>query len=258
MRSKSIGKSELDVFKSYFSEFKDQYVLIGGSATKLLLEEADLSARATKDLDIVLCAKALTKEFVTQFWKFIKSGGYQVKRKQSGNSIFYRFEKPEEISYPYMIELLSEKAEYFETIDQIALPLVVDNTIISLSAIILNQDYYEFLINNKIELDGIVLADERVLIPLKVTAYWDLKNKKARGEEIKGDDIKKHKNDAIRLSMLLTDAPMTNVPSRIKDDMKLFIDEISDEGGLLRNLDIAVDNIESIKNILRKVYGITQ
>lgn len=132
---KAIGKRELDTFKFHFNEYKDQYVLIGGSATKLVLEEADLNARATKDLDIVLCTKALTREFVIKFWEFIKAGGYEIKRRSNGNSIYYRFEKPTDEKFPFMIELLSEKVEYFEETNQTVLPLVVNDDIISLSAI---------------------------------------------------------------------------------------------------------------------------
>ena len=43
----------LDVFGQHFSEFRDQYVLIGGVASWLTMAEAGQSFRATKDLDIV-------------------------------------------------------------------------------------------------------------------------------------------------------------------------------------------------------------
>ena len=254
-RSNKIGKRELDTFRSYFKDYKDQYVLIGGSATKLVLEDADLRARATKDLDIVLCAKALTKDFVLKFWEFINSGGYEIKKRSNGGSVYYRFEKPSVDGFPYMIELLSEKAEYFEENEQIVFPLVIDDDIVSLSAIILNQEYYDFLMDNKVELEGIILADERLLIPLKVSAYLDLKRRKEAGEQVKGDDIKKHKNDVIRLSVLLSDVPLTNVPAVIKNQIRAFTDELSDEGNLLRNLAIGVQDIESIKQLLRSVYG---
>lgn len=254
-KSKAIGKRELDTFKSYFGDYKDQYVLIGGSATKLVLEDADLRARATKDLDIVLCAKALAKEFVTKFWEFISAGGYEIKKKLNGGSVYYRFERPTVDGFPYMIELLSERVEYFEETDQIVLPLVIDDDVVSLSAIILNQEYYDFLMNNKVELDGIVIADERLLIPLKVSAYLDLKRRRDAGEPIKGDDIRKHKNDVIRLTMLLSGVPTSNVPSMIKDEIRAFTDELSDEGDLLRNLGIGIQGIESIKQLLRTVYG---
>ena len=44
----------IDKFAEHFAEFKDRYVLIGGTATWLVLDEVGLEARATKDLDIVL------------------------------------------------------------------------------------------------------------------------------------------------------------------------------------------------------------
>lgn len=253
-KSKAIGKRELDTFKTYFGDFKDQYVLIGGSATKMVLEDADLSARATKDLDIVLCAKALTKAFVLKFWEFIRAGVYEIKKKSNGKSVYYRFEKPSVDGYPYMIELLSEKVEYFEEAEQTVLPLIIEDNIISLSAIILNQEYYDFLMDNKVELDGIILADERLLIPLKVSAYLDLKKRKEAGEQVKGDDIKKHKNDAIRLAVLLSDAPLKNVPEIIKEEMRTFINELSDEGNLIKSLSVESIDTESIKALLRTVY----
>ena len=42
----------IDQFKTHFEEFNDRYVLIGGAACFLALDEAGLDFRATKDLDI--------------------------------------------------------------------------------------------------------------------------------------------------------------------------------------------------------------
>jgi hypothetical protein len=42
----------LDVFQHHFARCADQYVLIGGTAATLAMEEAGLEFRATKDLDI--------------------------------------------------------------------------------------------------------------------------------------------------------------------------------------------------------------
>ncbi len=44
----------IDVFRRYFHNFIDQYVLIGGSACDLLFDDAGVDFRATKDLDLVL------------------------------------------------------------------------------------------------------------------------------------------------------------------------------------------------------------
>ena len=47
-------------FREQFRSHAGQYVLIGGAACDLLMEEAGLEFRATKDLDIVLSVEALT------------------------------------------------------------------------------------------------------------------------------------------------------------------------------------------------------
>ena len=61
----------LDLFKEYFSPYIDQYVLIGGVACSILMAEAGLDFRATKDLDIVLYVEALHANFVKAFWRFV-------------------------------------------------------------------------------------------------------------------------------------------------------------------------------------------
>jgi len=73
----------LDCFKGYFSPYIDQYVLIGGVACSLLMAEAGLDFRSTKDLDIVLCVEALHANFVKAFWQFVEEGGYQKKQRST-------------------------------------------------------------------------------------------------------------------------------------------------------------------------------
>lgn len=53
----------LDVFKEYFKEYTDQYVLIGGAACNIIFEERNSEFRSTKDLDMVLIVEALSPEF---------------------------------------------------------------------------------------------------------------------------------------------------------------------------------------------------
>ena len=65
----------LDTFKKYFKSFEDQYVLIGGTACDILFEGSMSQFRVTKDFDMVLIVEALTAEFGSAFWKFIKAGG---------------------------------------------------------------------------------------------------------------------------------------------------------------------------------------
>jgi hypothetical protein len=69
----------LTIFQDWFKDFEDQYVLIGGTAAWIFMEEAGLSFRGTKDLDIVLHVEALTPEFGEKFWDFVQLGAYQKK-----------------------------------------------------------------------------------------------------------------------------------------------------------------------------------
>jgi hypothetical protein len=50
----------LNRFIEHFGAFSDQYVLIGGAVCDLALGEVGVDFRVTQDLDIVLCAEALT------------------------------------------------------------------------------------------------------------------------------------------------------------------------------------------------------
>ena len=97
----------ISVFREYFQEFQDQYVLIGGAACDLIFEAQDTVFRATKDLDIVLLVEALTPDFGRKFWDFIKAGGYEHRAKSSGAPQFYRFDRPTQPEFPYMLELFS-------------------------------------------------------------------------------------------------------------------------------------------------------
>lgn len=97
----------LDTFREYFKEFEEQYVLIGGAACDILFVNNAGQFRATRDLDMVLIVEALTQEFGNKLWEFIESGKYRNKVTNIGSPQFYRFDKPENDSYPKMIELFA-------------------------------------------------------------------------------------------------------------------------------------------------------
>ncbi|WP_216634958.1 hypothetical protein [Selenomonas sp. oral taxon 126] len=50
-------------FEQYFRAFKEQYVIIGGTACDLLIHEQGGDFRATKDLDMVLIVETMTSNF---------------------------------------------------------------------------------------------------------------------------------------------------------------------------------------------------
>lgn len=73
----------LDIFKKYFEQYPGNYVIIGGTACDILLDEAGLIPRTTKDIDIILVVEALSSDFVKQFWRFINNGKYQQREKSN-------------------------------------------------------------------------------------------------------------------------------------------------------------------------------
>ena len=84
----------IDMFREYFEEFTEQYVLIGGSACDISFHDNNMDFRAAKDLDMVLVVEALTKEFAQRFWKFIQQGKYRNRAKGNGKPQFFRFSPP--------------------------------------------------------------------------------------------------------------------------------------------------------------------
>ena len=43
----------LDTFKKYFKDYSGNYVIIGGTACDIIIDDAGFEARATKDIDII-------------------------------------------------------------------------------------------------------------------------------------------------------------------------------------------------------------
>ncbi|MFQ9051545.1 MAG: hypothetical protein ACLR62_13460 [Coprococcus sp.] len=172
-------------FKERFQGFENQYVIIGGTACDLIMENEELPFRATKDVDIVLIVESITAEFGRQFWEYVKEAGYEHLNKSTGNAQFYRFTSPKSKEYPYMIEIFSRNPDFIILEDDAVLtPLPIDDEISSLSAILLNEAYYELLKTGQMMVDGIPVLSptcKRLKEPLIfkqrcLRAHWRLKN----------------------------------------------------------------------------------
>jgi hypothetical protein len=136
----------LQRFKEYFAEFKDRYVLIGGVAMVISLEEAGLQPRATKDLDLVLCLETLDQKFTLAFWQFVREGGYEGQKGGDGKTRYYRFRNPKGDSFPQMLELFSREPDHFDLADDATLtPVPAGECAEDLSAILLDNAYYDFI-----------------------------------------------------------------------------------------------------------------
>ncbi len=104
-----------------------------------------------------------------------------------------------------MIEIFSRNPDFIILEDDAVLtPLLIDDEISSLSAILLNEAYYELLKTGQKMVDGIPVLSPTCLIPFKVKAWLDLKERKLNGDQVDSKNIKKHKNDVFRLALLIT------------------------------------------------------
>ena len=111
------------------------------------MEEAGETFRVTKDIDMVLIVEALNAEFGSRIWEYVKAAGYEQRLKSSGTPEYYRFMKPKSSGYPAMIELFSRRIDGIALPSEAALtPLPIDDEISSLSAILLNDEYYNYLL----------------------------------------------------------------------------------------------------------------
>ncbi len=250
----------LEKFKERFAGLEDQYVLIGGTATYLVLTDAGLKPRATKDLDIVLCLEALDAAFGKAFWEFVKDGGYENLQHSTGKQVFYRFSKPRDDTFPAMLELFSRAPDHMAPPEGIRLvPISIDEDVYSLSAILLDTDYYGFLHANKDRLEGLSIVNAGGLIPLKAKAWLDLTERKNKGERVDSRDITKHRSDILRLSQLLTTETKITLPESVKADMKQFLDDLAGTSGLnLTDYDLGKTvTLENIVTMLRGIYQLT-
>ena len=218
----------LDTFRKYFEKYEEQYVLIGGAACDIVFESNDTVFRATRDLDMVLIVEALTPKFGEKFWDFIQDGKYRNKATNGEKPQFYRFDKPEDDSFPKMVELFCRSDFELREMTGIT-PIHIDDTVSSLSAILLNDDYYKVLLAGKVIADGLSVLRPEYLILFKAKAYLDLKQRKENGEKIDSDDIKKHKKDILRIAAELMLEGVTVLTETVKTDIDSFIESLEQE-----------------------------
>ncbi|WP_256596379.1 MULTISPECIES: hypothetical protein [unclassified Pseudomonas] len=198
-------------------------------AAYLSMEEAGQAFRATRDLDIVLIIEALDPSFVARFWEFIRTGGYQIKQRNNERPIFYRFMAPTDTSFPVQIELFSRSPQGIDLAEGATLsPIPVDEAVSSLSAILLNEQYYDFLLAGMQRIDAITYIGADRLIPLKAHAWLNLTERQGKGEQIDSKNIRKHRNDVLSLSVLL--APhSTHLPDPIAEDLQQFLLQLAEQ-----------------------------
>lgn len=246
----------LETFKSYFADYADCYILIGGSACDINFSAAALPFRVTHDLDMVICVEALSAEFFKRFWEFVREGGYVHREKSDGGKQFYRFTHPTQAGYPDMMELFARKADIMpDEVEGHLTPIPAGEEASSLSGILLNDTYYEFVMANRIEIDGVTVISPVGLIALKAIAWLDLTKKKELGNaHAYSKDISKHKNDIARLTVLTAGLEPT-ISEGVQSVMAEFMSRYETETIDTVALRLPFGETE-VKSEIRRLFGV--
>ena len=243
----------IDTFRRYFTEYEEQYVLIGGAACDIVFESNDTAFRATRDLDMVLIVEALTPEFGEKFWEFIQDGGYRNKSTNGQKPQFYRFDKPENDAYPKMIELFCRSNFELREMTGIT-PIHIDDEVSSLSAILLNDDYYRILLEGKVVRNGLSVLRPEYLILFKAKAFLDLKQRKDRGEAVDSKNISKHKKDILRIAAELVLERTGELPEAVETDIRAFIDLLAQDSFDSNSLKAYGLSNDEVVEVLHRVF----
>jgi hypothetical protein len=213
----------LDLFRDALGKHEGKFVLIGGMAAAIQAEEIGVAFRATKDFDMVLVIEALDKSFFDDFWAFVKAGAY-IFEKANGEKQFYRFNKPKTEGYPAQIELFARQPDIIVLPEgAVVTPIPAEEEASSLSAILLDKDYYDCLLSGRISVNGIPVLGAPMIIPFKAKAYLDMKARQEAGEPMKPKDMAKHRTDVFRLLAMLNPETLITITGAVKEDLARFL-----------------------------------
>lgn len=229
----------IGMFERTFSKYKDSFIIIGGAACRATLSEGRYTPRKTKDIDMVLVLEHLDKEFIDAFWSFIKAGHYKcaTRKDKEGQKkyVLYSF-YDSLLEYPAQIELLSRPVEGLGNPENHNIEAIIMDDASYLSAIILEPDYYDYLIGHTEEKNGLRYASVDSIICLKVLAYLNLREDKRNGKHVNDDDFKKHRRDVVMAAASLAVGDEFAVPGTIRDSISRFIEAVNVDVGVRKSL----------------------
>ena len=241
-------------FQTHFQNFSDDYVIIGGLATALLMDDYGFLARATKDIDLVVIAKE-NEAFLKRLLEFIKVAGYQTKQRTDNDSRhnLFRFLNSENKEYPEQIELsVIHDLDSVLLQDQYIIPIETPEYYRYLSAILLDSEYYSLLIEQTTMVDGLHIATPETLILLKMHAHLNLIESPHHYDN-------KHLKDVIKLSALLEDDSRVALLGRPKEDFTRFMPILEQEDPtkikqILGSMNVTMLDKEQIIAIIKNCF----
>lgn len=215
----------LSIFRDHFRPFEGSLTLIGGAACDEWFSGNGMLFRATNDLDLVIMTDVIAPSFADALRSFIEAGGYQRGERSEGRPLLYRFSAPSREDFPAKLEFCCRQPEGLDLkLGQRAIPISTGFERHSLSAILLNEDYFNLIRDHHVERDGLWVANATSLIPLKAHAWLNLTRDREAGVIIDTQDIKKHRSDVFRLAATLPGQPGPELPATILADLSRFLE----------------------------------
>ncbi len=241
----------INFFINQFKNYKDQYILIGGSACDLIMDKIGLTFRMTKDIDIIVTVMSGNNDFLNTLKDFIKNGEYS-NSNSDDRKIFYRFSNPKHEKYPKIIELFSKR--------ELNIPKeIIVNKInkkakhSDFSAIMFSPEYYDLANDNIYAIENVRIPTPLALIILKLKAWDNLRRDVLLGKQVKKSDIPKHKNDIFRLWQLLDEKNEIRVSKTVLNEINGIIDLLKKEDVNLKQLKIDDSKDEILDSIQNKI-----
>jgi len=252
----------LKKFTDFFKDFTDSYIIIGGAACEDYFEQQGFDFRATKDIDLILVVEAVKDDFIAHFWEFIKEGNYE-RNERSEERQYYRFINAEKEDFPVQIELFSRTPDIITPNRDARFTIIpADEDLSSLSAILMDEDYYRFTLEHCTNEDALNRADKLALVCLKAKAFLDLSQHKEAGQRIDSKTIKKHRSDVFRLAATLTGEDQIALPGSIKKDMSAFVAKMEknppNTKDFLKVMGITMVNTELLIDQLKHSFKLEQ
>ena len=139
-------------------------------------------------------------------------------------------------------------------------PIPVDDDLSSLSAILLSDDYYNYMIDHSTLENGIHRANTEALICLKAKAFLEISERIANGSTEDTKQLRKHKADVFRLAMTLTEADTFELPERIKEQLQTFADTIAEDlpdKAIFKEMGLGNIDVEKVFRQLIKNFNLT-
>jgi len=213
----------LSHFQNYCKDLDDNYVIVGGFATLMLLDrELEGHGKATFDIDLVLLTNN-SIEMSQRIKQYIKDGDYTIQIGEKNQYRYYRFIKPQKENFAKEIELFASNENDLALEDsQRIIPIDPEEGLYSLSAIMLDPEYFEMIKNNVDKSVKAPCTNTQATIMLKMSAFCDLRDRNDR-------KWKKHRRDILKLALLLTGDEHIKLIGRMKYDFERFLSHIENE-----------------------------